>query len=135
MPRPGGEADKLGNQYEAIWTVDAVLDVFLGKAMSITVEAFGEESEGVEFHLETLDKKIQFHSVKRQNTGRRLVGGRPVQSKCKYRKKHSRRSVQQTSDIQQRAIAIRVSDWRKPTSRIDRASRDTDHSGRVSRGD
>ena len=69
MPRPGGEADKLGNQYEAIWTVDAVLDVFLGKAISITVEAFGEESEGVEFHLETPDKKIQFHSVKRQKQG------------------------------------------------------------------
>ena len=21
MPRPGGEADKLGNQFEAVWTV------------------------------------------------------------------------------------------------------------------
>lgn len=69
MPRPGGDADKLGNYYEATWTVDAVIDVFLGKATSITVEAFGGESEGVEFHLETPDKKIQFHSVKRQKRG------------------------------------------------------------------
>ena len=51
MPRPGGEADKIGNQYEGIWTVDCALDVFVGKAASITVEAFGEISEGVEFHL------------------------------------------------------------------------------------
>jgi len=69
MPRPGGDADKLGNHYEMIWTVDAVLDIFLGKATSITVEAFGGESEGVEFHLETPDKTIQFHSVKRQKQG------------------------------------------------------------------
>ena len=25
MPRPGGEADKLGNRYEGLWTVDAAL--------------------------------------------------------------------------------------------------------------
>jgi hypothetical protein len=31
MPRPGGEADKLGNQYEVIRAVDAIFDVFLGK--------------------------------------------------------------------------------------------------------
>ena len=27
MPRAGGEADKLGNRYEAIWTVDTLLDL------------------------------------------------------------------------------------------------------------
>ena len=25
MPRSGGEADKLGNRYEGLWTVDAAL--------------------------------------------------------------------------------------------------------------
>ena len=27
MPRPGGEADKLGNRYEGLWVVDAALDL------------------------------------------------------------------------------------------------------------
>ena len=69
MPRAGGEADKLGNQYEAVWTVNALIDVFLAKFRAITVEAFGDESKGVEFHLETLDNRLQFHSVKRQKQG------------------------------------------------------------------
>lgn len=69
MPRAGGEPDKLGNQYEAVWTVDAVVDVFNGKFRAITVEAFGDESQGVEFHLVTPDNKLQFHSVKRQKQG------------------------------------------------------------------
>lgn len=69
MPRAGGEADKLGNQYEAVWTVDQALSVFLGQAASMTVEAFGEASEGVEFHLEMPDKTLQFHSLKRQKQG------------------------------------------------------------------
>jgi len=69
MPRAGGEADKLGNQYEAIWTVDAVIDVFKGAFKAITVEAFGDESKGVEFHLEAEDNTLQFHSVKRQKQG------------------------------------------------------------------
>ena len=50
MPRPGGDADKIGNQYESVWTTDVVIDVFLGRFLSITVEAIGDESEGVEFH-------------------------------------------------------------------------------------
>jgi hypothetical protein len=66
MPRPGGEAEKLGNQFEAVWTVDAAIDVFEGRFKSITVEAFGDESLGVEFHLENDDGSLQFHSVKRQ---------------------------------------------------------------------
>ena len=38
MPRPGGEADKLGNHFEAVWTVNVVLDVFDGISSAITVE-------------------------------------------------------------------------------------------------
>lgn len=69
MPRSGGESDKLDNQFEAIWTVDAVIDVFVGARKSITVEAFGDESKGVEFHLQNLDDSLEFHSVKRQKQG------------------------------------------------------------------
>jgi hypothetical protein len=69
MPRSGGEADKLGNHYEAVWTVGAVIDVFLGRFTAITVEPIGDESIGVEFHLSTPANTRQFHSVKRQKQG------------------------------------------------------------------
>jgi hypothetical protein len=69
MAGQGGKYDKIGNQYESVWTTDVVIDVFLGKFLSIAVEAVGQESEGVEFHLETIDRKLQFHSVKRQKQG------------------------------------------------------------------
>lgn len=69
MPRLGGDSDKLGNHFESVWTVEAVIDVFVGAFKSITVEAFGDESRGVEFHLENLDNSLQFHSVKRQKQG------------------------------------------------------------------
>ena len=86
MPRPGGEADKLGNLYEAIWTVDKVIDVFKGAFKAITVEPFGEESLGVEFYLETDDNKWQFHSVKRQKPG----GDWSIADLCREDKKTGR---------------------------------------------
>ena len=86
MPRPGGEADKLGNLYESIWTVGAVLDVFQGRFGVITVEPFGDESEGVEFHLETLDRRLQFHSLKRQKQG----GDWSVADLCRENTSHGR---------------------------------------------
>jgi len=49
MPRPGGEADKLGNRYESLWTVDAALDLINGEYLDLTVEAVGDEAAGVEF--------------------------------------------------------------------------------------
>ena len=69
MPRPGGEADKLGNHFEAVWTVNVVLDVFDGISSAITVEPPGDVSLGVEFYVEGADGSRQFHSVKRQKTG------------------------------------------------------------------
>ncbi len=69
MPRPGGEADKLGNHFEALWTVSAVLDVFEGASEAITVEPLGDSSLGVEFYVEGTDGSRHFHSVKRQKIG------------------------------------------------------------------
>ena len=69
MPRPGGEADKLGYDFEAVWTVSAVLDVFEGASEAITVEPLGDSSLGVEFYVEGSDGSRQFHSVKRQKSG------------------------------------------------------------------
>ena len=49
MPRPGGEADKLGNRYEGLWVVDAALDLIYGEYVDLVVEAIGDEAAGVEF--------------------------------------------------------------------------------------
>ena len=69
MPRSGGEAEKLGNHFEAAWTVNSVLDVFQGESSAITVEPLGEESQGVEFYVVSNEGQRQFHTAKRQKTG------------------------------------------------------------------
>ena len=61
MPRPGGEADKLGNRYEGLWVVDAALDLIDGE--------FGElvfEAAGVEFYRTSDSGVREYHSIKRQ---------------------------------------------------------------------
>ena len=67
MPRPGGEADKLGNRYEALWTVDAALDLLDGEYIDLTVEAVGDEAAGVEFVRTTRSGVREYHSIKRQH--------------------------------------------------------------------
>jgi len=62
MPRPGGEADKLGNRYEGVWTVDSLLDVLA----AVIVEPLTEDHLGVEFVKELHDGRREFHSAKRQ---------------------------------------------------------------------
>ena len=49
MPRSGGESDKLGNRYEGLWTVGRLLEVAAGEIDAITIEPFGDESQGIEF--------------------------------------------------------------------------------------
>jgi hypothetical protein len=69
MPRGGGESGKLGDRYEAVWTVDSLLDVLCGEAISLNVEPFDpKESLGIEFKKETLSA-VEFHSAKRQTSG------------------------------------------------------------------
>lgn len=68
MPRTGGEADKLGNRYEALWTVDAVLDLLYGHFTQIVVERVGDEAAGIEFVATTPSGEQEEHSVKRQQS-------------------------------------------------------------------
>ena len=68
MPRAGGESDKLGNQYEGLWTVHNLLDVLAGDAVALEPESY-EESKGIEFIKTTRDNSQEFHSVKRQRPG------------------------------------------------------------------
>ena len=65
---PGGKWDKLGNRYESLWIVDALLSVLRGDAISITVEPLLDEGEGVDFIKELKDGTRDHVSVKRQNT-------------------------------------------------------------------
>lgn len=68
MPLPGGEADKLGNRYEGRWTVFCMIDVMEEKADSIRLEEPGEDA--FEFFLRK-NGELEYHQVKRQNSGRR----------------------------------------------------------------
>ena len=67
MPRSGGEADKFGNRYESLWTVDAALDLIDGEYRDLTVEAVGDEAAGVEFVRTTQKGVREYHSIKRQH--------------------------------------------------------------------
>jgi hypothetical protein len=64
-PRPGGEADKLGNRFETIWTVRQLLEVLHGRADAIELEPDGELGRGAEFLL-SRGGRVEAHQVKRQ---------------------------------------------------------------------
>ena len=66
MPRPGGEADKLGNRYESLWVVDAALDLIDGEFGEFVIEAVGDEAAGVEFYRTGESGVREYHSIKRQ---------------------------------------------------------------------
>jgi len=89
MPKPGGASAKISDLYEALWTVEMALDVFEGRLYSITVEAFGEESRGVEFHTVANSGIRQFHSVKRQ----KVDGDWSIADLCFVKNKSTGRST------------------------------------------
>ena len=66
MVRPGGEADKLGNHYESLWSVDAVLDLIAGEYIDLTFEPLGDEAAGIEFFSTKPSRVREYHSIKRQ---------------------------------------------------------------------
>ena len=67
-PRRGGESDKLGNRYEASWTVHHALFCLSSDDRSLTVEDIDPElNNGVEFSYVELGK-TQVHQLKRSTT-------------------------------------------------------------------
>jgi len=69
MPSKGGASGKFGDQYEALWTVDAALRVVAGDAESVIYESLDPElSRGVEFNLRSAAGEVEFWSLKRQTT-------------------------------------------------------------------
>lgn len=67
MPTAGGAADKLGNRYEALWAIDALLSIIDGPFIDLTLEPIDpDESRGIEFLLTTTGGATEYWSVKRQ---------------------------------------------------------------------
>lgn len=65
-PRPGGEADKIGNRYESAWAIRHALYCLVRDGCSMTVEALDpDEARGAEFTFVERGK-AQVHQVKRQ---------------------------------------------------------------------
>ena len=81
MPRPGGEADKLGNRYEGLWVVDAALDLIDGEYVDLVVEAIGDEAAGVEFFRTAPSGTLEYHSIKRQQADGNWTISRLTQGK------------------------------------------------------
>jgi hypothetical protein len=75
-PRRGGEADKLGNRYEAAWTIKHLLFVLMGRGRSLRVEDIGDLAAGSEFTYRDAFS-TQVHQLKRQDghANRWTVGG------------------------------------------------------------
>src|SRR5258707_1960206 len=61
----GGVADKLGNDYEAHWTLIEALGVLRGHAEEIRLEAFNEDATGFEFRVSTSGQNV-WHQCKRR---------------------------------------------------------------------
>jgi len=66
---PGGVADKMGNGYEAYWTLVEAIGVLRGQAEEIRLEPFNENARGFEFRISG-SGQIAWHQCKR-----RLVSG------------------------------------------------------------
>ena len=79
MPRPGGEADKLGNRYESLWAVDAVLDLIDGEYVDLVFEPVGDEAAGIEFFRTNRSGAREYHSIKRQQGDGNWTIGRLTQ--------------------------------------------------------
>ena len=63
MRRAGGEADKVGNRYEILWTVKCLLMVLEEKADRIHLEPSGPVGKGIEFLLDKGDL-VEHHQAK-----------------------------------------------------------------------
>jgi hypothetical protein len=70
----GGVADKLGNGYEAHWTLIEALRVLRGQADEIRLEPFNEGSEGLEFRLSRSDQNFWHQCKRRRASGSWTIG-------------------------------------------------------------
>lgn len=64
---PSGYADKLGNRHEGRWVVKQLLRLLNEQVRSITVEAVGNDQQGVDLVVQTESGALQFHQCKARN--------------------------------------------------------------------
>src|SRR4051812_25338509 len=64
---PGGRADKLGNEFERLWTVRHLIELLVGRAISVRIEALGDDERGTEFWVGRPDGTREAHQCKREN--------------------------------------------------------------------
>ncbi len=86
---PGGPADKLGNEFERLWTVRFLLEVVAGHAVSVEIEPLGPDEVGTEFWVSRTSGEREAHQCKRENgtVGKWSVSdlaGRGVISKAQF---------------------------------------------------
>src|SRR4051794_39184317 len=66
----GGPADKLGNEFERLWTVRQVIDVLAGQAVSVRIEPLGDDERGAEFWVDRPNGTREAHQTKRENASK-----------------------------------------------------------------
>ena len=66
----GGRADKYGNRYEYNWTINKLLDVIDEDILSITLEAIGEEEQGIDLWIKNKDKSMEGQQCKGRNSSK-----------------------------------------------------------------
>ena len=67
---PGGYAEKLGNRYEGRWVALQLLHLLKEDIRSITVEAIGDDEEGVDLWIERKDGIRQAQQCKIENSSK-----------------------------------------------------------------
>ena len=64
---PGGRANKLGNEFETLWTVRQLIELATGKAVAVRIEPLGDDEKGTEFWVARPDGTREAHQCKREN--------------------------------------------------------------------
>jgi hypothetical protein len=67
---PGGIADKLGNRYEGRWVAFQLLSLLNEKIATVTIEAIGDDEEGVDLWVLQKDGAREAHQCKARNVSK-----------------------------------------------------------------
>ena len=77
----GGTADKMGNEFERLWTVRHLLELISGRALSVRIECLGDDEKGTEFWVTRPDGTREAHQCKRENASKGLWSVNDLENK------------------------------------------------------
>lgn len=66
----GGRSDKLGNRYESRWIVKQLLRLLSEEIAAVTIEAIGDEEEGIDLWIKKADGSKECHQCKARNASK-----------------------------------------------------------------